>query len=227
MLKNSANLSHRQRRRRRQIGFGVERSLHQKAYLAKDSTRFVARVRCYGRLMLFGGIIELARASLLFLTSPIQTSLTSTLVVSPAHQPTMTAPASFAALPLPIAQLSLAAVLKCGQSFRWSIFSLQTTEASHPQHEYRFCLRDRVVCLRQSHDTLFYRSAFPIDVAPSTRILKESETLAWLRDYFQLDIDLVGLYNEWSACDPVFKGFLERFGGIRILRQDPWENLVS
>jgi hypothetical protein len=94
--------------------------------------------------------------------------------------------------------------------------------------EYRLCLKDRVVCLRQSSDTLFYRSVFP-DPQPSLYDYaeREAETLKWLKDYFQLDINLVALYKQWAERDPVFAKFQERFEGIRILRQDPWENLVS
>lgn len=144
----------------------------------------------------------------------------------------MSVPAGFRALPLPIVQLSLAAVLKCGQSFRWSIFSLSPSQVpvdeSTPTHEYRFCLRDRVVCLRQNHQTLFYRSVFSEPPAsPTQEALKDAETLTWLRDYFQLDIDLSELYEEWSNRDPVFNKLRSRFSGIRMLRQDPWENLVS
>lgn len=144
----------------------------------------------------------------------------------------MSVPAGFRALPLPIVQLSLAAVLKCGQSFRWSIFSLSPSQVpvdeSTPTHEYRFCLRDRVVCLRQNHHTLFYRSVFSEPpTSPTQEALKDAETLTWLRDYFQLDIDLSELYEEWSNRDPVFNKLRSRFSGIRMLRQDPWENLVS
>ncbi|KAI9057891.1 DNA glycosylase [Trametes sanguinea] len=141
-------------------------------------------------------------------------------------------PAGFRALPLPLAQLSLAAVLKCGQSFRWSILPLPTSEMSIsdgeiPAHEYRLCLRDRVVCLRQSRDTLFYRSAFPASVPGESLEAMEAETLAWVRDYFQLDIDLAELYRQWSLADPVFHRLQDRFEGIRMLRQDPFENLIS
>ncbi|KAG6874234.1 hypothetical protein C0995_003780 [Termitomyces sp. Mi166 len=129
---------------------------------------------------------------------------------------------AFQSLPLPLAQLSLAAVLKCGQSFRWTTVSLADDT------EYRLCLRDRVVCLRQSPTTLFYRSVYPDpQPAPPQVALRDAETLVWLKDYFQLDIDLTVLYNEWSARDPVFARMQSRFQGIRILRQDPWENLVS
>ncbi|KAG6832332.1 hypothetical protein H0H87_001973 [Tephrocybe sp. NHM501043] len=129
---------------------------------------------------------------------------------------------AFKSLPLPLAQLSLAAVLKCGQSFRW------TTVPIADDTEYRLCLRDRVVCLRQSPTILFYRAVYPDPQPTPTQLpLRDAETLVWLNDYFQLDIDLAKLYDEWAAGDPVFARMRSRFQGIRILRQDPWENLVS
>ncbi|KAK0463981.1 DNA glycosylase [Desarmillaria tabescens] len=141
----------------------------------------------------------------------------------------MATPAGFQALPLPLIQLSLAAVLKCGQSFRWSILPLPTpSDPAITAQEYRLCLRDRVVCLRQSQNALFYRSAFPDPQPSPTQLqLREAETLLWINDYFQLDVDLSKLYDEWAARDSVFSGVKERFGGIRMLRQDPWENLIS
>ncbi|KAF8798192.1 N-glycosylase/DNA lyase [Phlegmacium glaucopus] len=132
---------------------------------------------------------------------------------------------SFHSIPLPTVQLSLAAVLKCGQSFRWSI--LTPVESTTPV-EYRLCLKDRVVCLRQSSDTLFYRSVFPDPQPPLHKYAeREAESLEWLKDYFQLNIDLAELYKQWAQRDPVFAKFQERFEGIRMLRQDPWENLMS
>lgn len=134
---------------------------------------------------------------------------------------------AFKAIPLPITQLSLAAVLKCGQSFRWSVFT-DERENSAQSAEYRLCLKDRVVCLRQTPDTLYYRTVFP-DPQPIPALLPEHdrETLQWLNDYFQLNVDLVALYREWANKDKVFARFQGRFEGIRILRQDPWETLVS
>ena len=137
-------------------------------------------------------------------------------------------PLGFHALPLPLAQLSLQAVLKCGQSFRWSIYPLRASLPSEPSQEYRLCLQDRVVCIRQSLDTLFYRAIFPDSPAShEVETARDAETLLWLRDYFQLDVDLIKLYDEWSEKDPVFSKLRGRFEGIRMLRQDPWENLIS
>ncbi|KAF7338225.1 DNA glycosylase [Mycena venus] len=127
-------------------------------------------------------------------------------------------------LALPESQLCLSAVLKCGQSFRW------TSIGSAPNQEYRFCLRDRVVCLKQDATTLFYRTILPLSqpsALPQQQIA-EAETLVWLRDYFQLDVDLQKLYAEWAIRDKVFSsGIQTRFAGIRMLRQDPFENLIS
>jgi len=135
----------------------------------------------------------------------------------------------FRSIPLPISQLSLAAVLKCGQSFRWSILTPHSEPDAGPNFvEYRLCLKDRVVCLRQTPDTLLYRSVFPEPQPPVTDLPeRDAETLLWLKDYFQLKVDLVAFYRQWAGRDKVFASFQERFEGIRMLRQDPWENLVS
>jgi len=139
---------------------------------------------------------------------------------------TTMATSAFTALPLTVQQLALSAVLKCGQSFRWTIFPLSATDG--PTHEYRLCLRDRVVCLRQSPSTLFYRTVYAEpQPSPTQKPVRDAETLAWIMDYFQLDIDLVALYSDWAKRDPVFYALKDRFEGIRILRQEPWENLVS
>lgn len=50
---------------------------------------------------------------------------------------------------------------------------------------------------------------------------------AILRDYFQLSINLGSLYDTWSEADTHFAKIAESFPGIRILRQDPTENLFS
>ncbi|KAK2460831.1 hypothetical protein APHAL10511_007301 [Amanita phalloides] len=134
--------------------------------------------------------------------------------------------ANFHALPTSVLQVSLAAVLSCGQSFRWSTIPLGSDIP--PTHEYRLCLKDRVVCLRQTPDTLYYRAVYP-NPQPSQAqlVLRDEETVAWLRNYFQLGVDLQSLYNDWASRDHHFARLQHRFSGIRILRQDPWECLVS
>lgn len=49
-----------------------------------------------------------------------------------------------------------------------------------------------------------------------------------IRDYFQLDrVSLRDCYQRWSKIDPNFAKKSANFQGIRMLRQDPWENLIS
>ncbi|KAG8931161.1 8-oxoguanine glycosylase ogg1 [Tulasnella sp. 417] len=138
----------------------------------------------------------------------------------------------FRSLPLSITQLNLSAVLKCGQSFRWRSYPLDTSNPTPdpapeaPPCEWRLTLDDRVVCLRQTSSNLYYRSLYPPSPVAATEE-KDAVALTWLRDYFQLDIDLENLYEEWSKKDPIFKGVKDRFSGIRMLRQDPWENVIS
>lgn len=149
---------------------------------------------------------------------------------------------SFKSLKVSVAQLNLKAVLKCGQSFRWTTVQLDSgdkelpiktetsdslkTGCSPPTEEWRLALADRIVCLRQTDDELFYRACFPSGSPLDSGSDATDSTLQWLRDYFQLDIDLEKLYSQWGQSDPVFKKVAPRFVGIRILRQDPWENLV-
>lgn len=61
--------------------------------------------------------------------------------------------------------------------------------------------------------------------------LKEDTTRKLLVDYFKLDVGLVPLYAQWAATDPHFAKKIatggERLEGIRVLRQDPWETLIT
>lgn len=50
-------------------------------------------------------------------------------------------------LAIPPAELSLARVLQCGQSFRWT--SLQLPASPNPLHEWSTAWPDRTVTLRQ------------------------------------------------------------------------------
>ena len=51
------------------------------------------------------------------------------------------------------------------------------------------------------------------------------EQILW--DYFQLDVNLHDLYDHWSEVDPNFRTKAQQFPGVRILRQEPVENLFS
>ncbi|RHZ75961.1 hypothetical protein Glove_208g75 [Diversispora epigaea] len=54
---------------------------------------------------------------------------------------------------------------------------------------------------------------------------EEEKIHEFLWDYFQLNVNLKGYYNKWSSVDGHFAKIANQFQGIRILRQDPMENL--
>ncbi|XP_071545748.1 N-glycosylase/DNA lyase [Panulirus ornatus] len=50
---------------------------------------------------------------------------------------------------------------------------------------------------------------------------------AMLRDYFQLDIPLGKMYSVWAKADTNFAAVCPQFPGVRMLNQDPVENVFS
>ncbi|PUU82496.1 DNA glycosylase [Tuber borchii] len=120
-------------------------------------------------------------------------------------------------LPVALSELCLSSVLRCGQSFRW--------KASNPG-EWTCTLNGRILTLRQEDSHLHYRAIFPVTTAGATSPRRD-DTAELIHDYFNLDVNLTELYERWSAADAHFLKKAVRFAGIRMLRQDPWENLVS
>ena len=49
----------------------------------------------------------------------------------------------------------------------------------------------------------------------------------YLRQYFQLDHNLEELYKLWGQGCPRMKTVTTALPGVRVLRQDPWECLIS
>ncbi|KAI5815424.1 DNA glycosylase [Pyronema omphalodes] len=123
---------------------------------------------------------------------------------------TNTAKREWRKLPVPLSELCINTVLRCGQSFRWR----------KNGDEWSCALSARILTLKQTPTHLLYHAIpFSPPGHPSTEDL--------LRDYFQLDISLSSLYQKWASADPHFQRISTSFGGIRMLRQDPWENLIS
>lgn len=135
-------------------------------------------------------------------------------------------------------QLNLDVTLTCGQAFRWK---------KH-HSEWISTFAGRVWCLRQDDDgNLHYRVLNDVNnglcspnvdnshTVPRSRKRKradnqsvsprESEEI--LKDYFQLGVDLEGLYTEWCHADPTFKATANYLPGIRVLRQEPLEALMA
>ncbi|NXN59589.1 OGG1 lyase, partial [Rynchops niger] len=123
-------------------------------------------------------------------------------------------PSLWRPLPGPPSELRLDLVLSSGQTFRW-------WESS--PGAWTGVLGERVWTLRQERDRLWYTVyGEEQDGRPDG-----AETDQVLRDYFQLDVGLPALYRAWGAADPLFRKVANDFPGVRVLRQDPVECLLS
>lgn len=87
------------------------------------------------------------------------------------------------------------------------------------ENEWTGVFAGRVWRLFQDDQNLFYK-AIPTSSDPA-----EEESL--LNEYFQLDVNLRKLYEEWSKADSHFADVALHYPGIRVLRQDPVECLFS
>ena len=108
---------------------------------------------------------------------------------------------------LPVEQpLNLQATMESGQLFRWS----------RDGEWYRGVIGEHGYALKQAENGLLVRT--------SATVTEEAERT--LRDFFRLDDDLPATY-EAMAGDEKLAEAIGRWRGLRILRQDPWECLVS
>ncbi|XP_064457023.1 N-glycosylase/DNA lyase-like [Ornithodoros turicata] len=135
-------------------------------------------------------------------------------------------------------QLNLDVTLTCGQSFRWT---------KNSKGEWTGVLANKVWFLKQD-DTgnIHYKVVKPeneelnlaqtlLNKKARKRKLNDSVCVGQddnaeesvLRDYFQLNVDVEQLYQQWASIDPVFEKVSKRLPGVRILRQDPLEALMA
>ncbi|CAO3569456.1 unnamed protein product [Mortierella alpina] len=177
---------------------------------------------------------------------PLKTTVTATSprLLAPAHVRS----SPWISINVPRSELDLPTTLKCGQSFRWirEHRELPTGEISPPTWS---CVLDhRLWCLREADHGLQFRTFRP-STAPAVyaalsvenqttaqqhqqqqlekkRMEEEEQDKEFLRDYLQLDVPLTDLYAKWSNDDANFKAKAPLFPGVRILRQDPVENLI-
>ena len=123
-------------------------------------------------------------------------------------------------LPCTKYELRLDITLKCGQSFRWK--QLTACDKISPPATagavYIGVLHQKLLLLSQDDENVYYQCV-------SNQ--KCNKTGEQLHDYFQLDVHLEELYQKWSKVDPVFKSLATDYIGVRILRQDPVENVFS
>ena len=108
---------------------------------------------------------------------------------------------------IPVQQpLDLAATLNSGQTFRWRLNG----------GWFEGVVFGNIVKMTQHADTVEFTSS-PDD---------ETTIQPLLRDYLGLDIDLDAICAS-IATDRRMESAIARYRGMRILRQDPWECLIS
>ena len=105
----------------------------------------------------------------------------------------------------------LAESLESGQAHRWRRLG---------DGWYSGVLGDRLLHLRQEPHGLEYRET-SVTGAPS-----QTETERLLRAYFRFDDDIAQIYEE-ICVDRRVAAMVNRYPGLRILRQEPWECTVA
>jgi len=99
---------------------------------------------------------------------------------------------------------SLDFTLQCGQAFRWKKIG----------EWWNGVVRQNVVKVRQNEHVLEFQT-YP-----------EELDSKFLESYFRLDDELLKIYS-LIVKDEHIKATVERFKGLRLMRQEPWECLIS
>jgi N-glycosylase/DNA lyase len=99
-----------------------------------------------------------------------------------------------------IPHFSLKHTLECGQLFRFTkVLDTYIVQSS-----------DRIFSIRQREETLYY----------------EGVEEPFLIRFFRLDEDLDSILEEIDQ-DPMIHHAIQKYRGMRLIRQDPWECLIS
>jgi len=104
----------------------------------------------------------------------------------------------------PTVPFSLEHTLRCGQLFRWRKLG----------DWWYGVVEDKVVKIRQIADKLMFQT-FP-----------EKTTAEFIENYFRLDDNLTSILSQINKDEHIRKA-IQRFHGLRISRQEPWECLIS
>jgi len=133
----------------------------------------------------------------------------------------MTVDLVWKAIPITPCEVCLAKVLRCGQTFRWHNINDVWTFGHH----------DRIILLKQDEQNIHYSQIMACG-SDDNYSQVSGETLQFINDYFNLSINLNSLYTHWSSQHKTYMKMtkyspFDEFKGIRILRQDPWECLIS
>ena len=111
----------------------------------------------------------------------------------------------------PSGPFDLAMTMECGQAFRWK----HATSPDVGDH-FEGVIFGNLVRAKEDGSAVVFTSE--PDPASAFRPI--------LEDYLGLNHDLGVIYSAMGE-DPVLAPLIEKYPGLRILRQDPWECLVS
>lgn len=140
-----------------------------------------------------------------------------------------------------VKELNLLLTLNCGQCFRWRsrvkpiagdhLIDVKPFLSSSSQPKTWFgVIRRMVFELTQYPEKDMIKWRLLNDGCHSKkkkRKLSADDVNNVLYDYFQLQVPLEKYYQIWSKADSNFAEKAIKFTGIRVLRQDPVENLFS
>jgi len=107
-------------------------------------------------------------------------------------------------LDLSVTPFSLEHTLQCGQLFRWEKIG---------DHWYGV-VREKIIKAKQKHDTLCFQ------------VSSNTTGSEFIRHYFRLDDDLPCILSQINK-DCVIKEAVKSVYGLRLIRQEPWECLIS
>lgn len=103
---------------------------------------------------------------------------------------------------LKVEDFNLKYTIECGQFFRYKLLE---------DNSYLVNYGDVLFIVKQEENILFY-----------SKNVKET----FIKKFFRLDDDLKKLYKELKK-DHYLKQAIKKYKGLRLMRQDPWECLIS
>lgn len=97
-------------------------------------------------------------------------------------------------------------IFECGQCFRWKV---------QDDGSYTGVAKGRVINVSREEDTVYLKNT---NLEDFNKIWKE---------YFDLDTDYAKIKNQLRKMDEYLEKATEFGWGIRLLKQDPWEMIIS
>lgn len=111
-----------------------------------------------------------------------------------------------------VAPFSLYHTVECGQAFRWR----------REGNWYEGVVRGTTLRLRQIGE-----DAVSVWIPEHASDDEVHDILSLMRDYFCLDSDHAGIELSLRERDPLLGPAIDYASGLRLVRQDPWECLIS